>query len=274
MTVKLAQTLVKSAYEHRENIVVEDAVMSVDDDTAAQAPSIPKEDMLKLKINHLHHGHAGEESDSDDKLPVTKANMTSISCLFSAFENRRRLLSLGQLVEESPSQKSTAANTSTKPTDDPKPMEKVASTVNKVDIDMDPPASSSLPDAFGDIDMPPSSYVPTQLVDDGSDHEQPAASTFKKPTMISRSMAGKGKVQEAVASSAGHVKHDQPRSIDEGVISPGRRPSLKKRPRLNTAGERPGRVSDQQSSEESGEESEGAEEEDDLDLARSTLTQP
>ncbi|KAF8125065.1 hypothetical protein EV363DRAFT_1299322 [Boletus edulis] len=87
----LVKTLVKSAYEHRENIVVEDETMSGDDedDTTIQSTAIPKEDRLKLKLKHLHHGHIGEESDDDD-IPAIKTNPRSASRNAAFTKGRRR----------------------------------------------------------------------------------------------------------------------------------------------------------------------------------------
>ncbi|KAG6369785.1 hypothetical protein JVT61DRAFT_13552 [Boletus reticuloceps] len=106
--------------------------------------------------------------------------------------------------------------------------------------------------------------------------EQPAPSTPKTPALISCSTGSKGtvKAKEVDASLSGQQKRDQPCSIDEEVTSPSHRPHVKKCPHLNTAGERPSHVSNQPSSEDSNEDSEGAEEDDDLKLARLTLVQP
>ncbi|KAG6369235.1 hypothetical protein JVT61DRAFT_15600 [Boletus reticuloceps] len=317
----LVKTLVKNAYEKRESIVVEDATMSDEDgEKADEEAAIPKEDRLKFMFRHMHFGHDDDESELGEEHHKVKDHATSISCLFSAFDNKARLRLLGQLVDDPSSKKTvTYGPSGAKPTRGEtqknlpfKVQSKVVSTTDNVDIDMDQPPSSSLPDAFGDIDMPqslaevippvtlwiwivrsPFIFVGFVFLSDSlvaitktirdivpdkpqSTRQQPAPSTPKTPALISRSMGGKGKAKakEVDASSSGQQKRDQPRSIDEEVISPGRRPHVKKRPRLNTAGERPGHVSNQPSSEDSDEDSEGAEEEDDIKLARLTLVQP
>ncbi|KAF8122102.1 hypothetical protein EV363DRAFT_1183630 [Boletus edulis] len=184
----LVQTLVKSAYERRENIIAEDdtedATMSEEDDedgentTKAVPKGIPKEDKLKLKFLHLQDDN---ELDLDEDHTDVNEHSTSISCLFSAFDNKTRLRALGQPVDEPSSQKTVATGSSDlKPTRGViqkhipfKVQQKLAPATDNVEMDMDTPPSSSLPDAFEDIEPAPSSQpeadVSTQLVDEEVD---------------------------------------------------------------------------------------------------------
>ncbi|KAG6373932.1 hypothetical protein JVT61DRAFT_6089 [Boletus reticuloceps] len=106
----LVKTLVKNAYEKRESIVVEDATMSDEDgEKADEEAAIPKEDRLKFMFRHMHFGHDDDESELGEEHHKVKDHATSISCLFSAFDNKARLRLLGQLVDD-PSSKKTVTS--------------------------------------------------------------------------------------------------------------------------------------------------------------------
>ncbi|KAG6369375.1 hypothetical protein JVT61DRAFT_14982 [Boletus reticuloceps] len=290
------QTLVDNAYEHRmKSLDVEMADADTDEDEdqndkqkdRAKKNGGTEEDRLKFKFLHTVQGW---NQDDKDDIGSVNNHATSISCLFSASETKNRLLTLGQIIADPSSQMPIVADSNKKQATSQDEVEDAPTTPiaikNTIDdiAPHDKPRSRSVPSA-------PSPTPPVVA---------PVPQSTSRPSPVRRSNKGQGKAKRLDDPSS-RQKRVPPPSINEDVISrefpsisfslvfrsflhlssstAGRRPSVKKRPRLNTAGERTGlsRLSSDDEDLHANADAADTDTEDDenaINLAISSLSQP
>ncbi|KAG6371720.1 hypothetical protein JVT61DRAFT_9065 [Boletus reticuloceps] len=235
------QTLVDNAYEHRVkslDVEMADADTDKDEDEdqndkqkdSTKKPGGTEEDRLKFTFLHTVQGWNQDDKDEIGDNPVAvKNHATSISCLFSASETKNRLSTLGQIIEAQSSHMTIVAGSNKK------------QATSQDEVDYAPTTPIAIKNTIDDIaphEKPrsrsvPSAPSPTPPV------VVPVPQSTSRPSPVTRSNKGQGKAKR-IDDPSSRQKRVPPPSINEDVISPGRRPSVKKRPRLNTAGERTG----------------------------------